>query len=66
MNLQAIDKDELVKLWGLSKMALAAQRATAYDRKVWTACEYNRTHPQFTKVAVWKMIERMKLDVFVL
>lgn len=49
---------ELANLFHLAQTALAGQRPTRYDRKVWAAQQYHVAHPEISSTAAYKELDR--------
>ena len=51
------DAVELINLFHLSRTALAGKSATQYDRMLWTAKEFHKTHSDVSETGVYKDLD---------
>ena len=51
------DAVELINLFHLSRTALAGRNASRYDRMIWTAKEFHKTHSEVSETGVYKDLD---------
>jgi len=50
-------KAELSNLFHLAATALAGQRPTRYDRRLWASARFHEAHPEISETAAYKQLD---------
>jgi hypothetical protein len=55
--IKASDAAELVNLYHLARTALAGDRPTSYDRRLWASRWFAKQHPEVTPTGAYKDLD---------